>query len=522
MMASIPDLTTLIAGVVGNAIAQFQGFLGKNRSFVASHNNFDEFIDKYITAEEDADGEPSGSAARIAFAKYKGANNLLMRTREDLIRVLWAHEIFVSTGTVDRILFGLACDGSVTDIGRTFFEFVLNKRLHEPGFILYPIHSFGIQGFGFATLVNKQLPDINLSEAGIYLAAQTNDPGGTMAFLDRARTALGVSQSVPASFASELNQDHLAWAMRNPLLALKFSSTTSSFFENQFVIMVKLQFATALVHMLAALGQTDRSDRDSKNLSTARTNNWQTLDINHYIVFETRSIGDELEVLRTPMNISRSELTALSEINVDVDPHDWSTPGKEGLLTKIRDALGVLESGYISDWVLGDKKSRKSHVLRKLFLSIGFFHRSFRSAVNRDEAVVSLAIAFETLLTDGYQRGGVKARVARRVPLCIAGEPDHETLESEVQRLMEYRGKVVHEGASEIAVDLNAARRAYVHCLIRVIEGVGSIRQDSSQPVGEILGDVGDGGHEPEGCWSSLRAYLSSILARKHKARSAQ
>lgn len=498
-MATIPDSTTLATQLTGSAVAQFQGFLGRNRQFIASHNDFDDFIDKYITAEEDADDEPSRSPARTAFAKYKGANNLLMKTREDLIKVLWAHEIFASTGTVDRILFGLACDGAVADIGRAFFEFVLNRRLYEPGFVLYPIHSFGIQGFGFAALVNKHIPDIDLSEAGIYLAAQTNDANSTMAFLDRARNALGVSQSVPRSFLSEMSQEHLAWVTRNPLLALKFSSTTSSFFENQFVIMVKLQFATALVHMLAALGQTDRSDGEGRNLSTARTNSWQTLDINHYIVFETRSNGEELEVLRTPMNVSRSELIALSEINVDVDPHDWSTPGKQGLLTTIRDALAVLQAGYIAEWVLGEKKSRKSHVLRKLFLSIGFFQRSFRSAVNRDEAVVSLAIAFETLLTDGYQRGGVKARVARRVPLCVAGHEDHQALEREVQRLMEYRGNVVHEGTSKIVLDLNAARRAYVYCLIRVIGGIGVIRQDSSQPVGDILGDTGDGSVDLEG-----------------------
>lgn len=495
-MTTVLDSTTLTAEMNGTALAQFQGFLGKNRDFIASHRNFDDFIDKYITAEEEADGQRSGSPARNLFARYKGANKLLMKTREDLIKVLWAHEIFASMGTVDRILFGLACDGEVADIGRAFFEFVVDSRLYEPGFVLYPIHSFGIQGFGFAALVGRQIPEIDLSEAGIYLAAQTNDASSTMAFLERARNALGVAQSVPTSFLSELTQDHLAWATRNPLLALKLSSTTSSYFENQFVIMVKLQFATALVHMLAALGQTDRSDGEGRNLSTARTNNWQTLDINHYVVFETRSNGNELQVLRTPMNVSRSELAALSEINVDVDPHDWSTPGKEGLLTAIRDALGVLEAGYIADWVLGEKNSRKSHVLRKLFLSIGFFQRSFRSAANRDEAVVSLAIAFETLLTDGYQRGGVKARVARRVSLCVADHREHEALEIEVQRLMEYRGKVVHEGTSTISLDLNAARRAYVYCLIRVIAGIGSIRQDSSQPVGDILGDPGEASGE--------------------------
>jgi hypothetical protein len=268
------------------------------------------------------------------------------------------------------------------------------------------------------------------------------------------------------------------------------SSTTSGFYENQFIIMVKLQLATALVQMLATLGQTDRTNRESRNLSTARTNNFETLDFNHYMVFEATEGKPELNPLRTPMNVSRSDLVSLAEMNVDIDPSSWSDPEKQPLLSQVQKGLRALEDGYLSEWVLGEKTSTRARVLRKVFLSISYFHKSFRSASNADEAVVSIAIAFETLLTDGYQRGGVKNRIARRVPLCLANEPDHAELLREVQKLMEYRGQVVHEGTSEIPIDINAARRAYVRCFLAVMACLPNIKQGASQPVGDVLGDV--------------------------------
>lgn len=506
------NINDLVSEVYGDHVERFENLVKARRDFFSSHYGFDDFIDKFLIAEEAAESSPPKSALRKNYSEYKGANSLLIKARSSLIKTLWKNDIYVSTGTADRILFDLARDGNLQNLKTEFFRYISVRKFHEPGFVLYPIHSFGIQGGGFSLVASRQIPDIDLSSAGVYLAAQTNDARKTLNFLDRATAALGVTQSVPRSFASEIAQPYLSWATRNPLLALHFRSATTSFYENQFVIMVKLQFATALIHMLAALAQTDRFDQDHKNLSTARANNWQTLDINHYIVFESQSAGSELEVLRTPMNISRSELAALSEINVDINPHDWATPTGEELLTRVGKALGVIESGYISDWVLGDRKSKRSRVLRKLFLSVGYFHRSFRSAINRDEAAVSLAIAFETLLTDGYQRGGVKARVNRRVPLCVRSEADHATLEREVQRLMEYRGQVVHEGSSEIDINLNAARRAYVHCFIRVAKGIDGIQQNSSQPVGDILGDEGDS--ISTSFWASKLDLFRKVLGR--------
>jgi hypothetical protein len=488
---TLPTATALKTQITGHALGNLHGYLKSNRPFLKHHADFDEFIAGYIRAEEAADNPAATNADKSLFRDYKRASELLAKARSAFLKVLWRHEVYLSVGVIDRIIYGLACDNSVLDLCEAFFAFVMTQRLHQPGFVLYPIHSFGIQGFGVAGLLRIRTPDVDLRDAGVILIAQTNKQDDTLAFVERVRIAFGITQAIPIDFKFEFQREVLAWMTKNPLLAVRMASTTSGYYENQFIIMVKLRLATVLVQMLAALGRTDRVNPDAYNLSTARANNWQTLDIHHYIVFEASPRdGSELEVLRTPMNLSRAELASLSELNVDLDPVEWANPDKAPILERTAHAINELERSYLADWVLGNRRTTKARVLGKLFLSVSYFHRCFRSAQQEDEAVVAIAIAFETLLTDGYQRGGVKGRVARRVPLCLSAEPDAASLSSHVQKLMERRGNVVHEGASDIEVDLNAVRRAYVLCFLAVMARLSAVNEGASQPVGDILGDV--------------------------------
>lgn len=509
-MVEILETNLLVAQIDRQAVSPLEGYSRRNQTFLQSHSDFDDFIDKFVTAGEVAEAPGANRSAIAANKEYLRVEKLLAGTRIELMKVLWAHDVFLSSGTVDRILFYLASKSTGGDIVKEFFDFVLVRKLHNTGFVLYPIHSFGIQGFGLAGLMKLTIPDVDLREAGVFLSAQTNNVERTLAFLDRARLAFGISHPLPGSLRSEFMREHFAWTTKNPLLALKMSSTTSGFYENQFVIMVKLQLATALVQMLATLGQTDRTNRESRNLSTARTNNYETLDFNHYVVFEANEAKPELDPLRTPMNVSRSDLVSLAEMNIDIDPSSWSDPEKQAILSQIQHGLGALEAGYLSEWVLGEKTSTRARVLRKVFLSVSYFHKSFRSAINTDEAVVSIAIAFETLLTDGYQRGGVKNRIARRVPLCLANDPDRSDFVREVQKLMEYRGQVVHEGTSDISIDINAVRRAYVRCFLAVMACLPNIKQGASQPVGDVLGDV----TPKRSRWKVLRQWIARKIDR--------
>lgn len=483
-------------------IQRVERFFAARRETLDQIKDFDDFIMLQLAAEEAADASGATQESRAIAREMKAISYHIALARAEFLRVLWGEGLYLSAAVADRVIFALASDPAVTDLAGDFFAWVVGRGIHHHGFVLYPLHSFGIQGFGFAELMQGTLKShISLPEAGVVIGAQTNDKGKTLHFLDLACTDLGINAPVPQDFQWEFQRGALKWLTLNPLMVVRISSRTSGYYENQFIIALKLRLAKALVLMLAALDGSDRSDPDAYNLSTARTNNAETLDINHYIVFEATGNGQPLIAIRTPMNLSKAELTELSDVSVDIDPIAWSRTDRKGDLDSIRSALQALENSYVADCILDRGTTTRAAVVRKMHSSIRYFSRSFRARQDDDEAAVSLAIAFELLLTDGYGRGGVKARVARRVKLCLTHRANGADLEREVQRLMERRGNVVHEGSSKIELDLNGARQAYVWCFLSVIGALHHIREGASQPVGDALGDVGIPAAPPWRAW---------------------
>ncbi|WP_204307099.1 HEPN domain-containing protein, partial [Klebsiella aerogenes] len=59
---------------------------------------------------------------------------------------------------------------------------------------------------------------------------------------------------------------------------------------------------------------------------------------------------------------------------------------------------------------------------RRLLTALDWFRQSFSARANEAEAIVALAVAFETLLTDQYAPA-IAERLRRRIGICIKGVP---------------------------------------------------------------------------------------------------
>lgn len=503
----MPPVPTLIEELVDEKLDSFRKYLAKNRDFLSTHADFETFIDRYIHFEHLSKVSPSPKS-RDSFKQYKASMALLGRASDELRRVLWGHKIYLSGSVVEQLAFNCATRQPNKDFAEAFFEFVVQRGLHRPGFVLYPIHGFGILGAGLFKLIGARRPRIDFREAGIMMATQSNSAAETMAFLNDVREAFDISAAIPQEFSADFASGAPSWLTRNPLIAVRMTSVTSGYYQNQLIIVVRLRSASAIVLMVAALIREGDALNSQKYFSSASINNNQTLNIRHYMVFEGWT--EELEVLRVPMNIDRTELTALSDMSVDVDPSMWSRPENRALLDRVQTAVHTVEGEYIDAWILGDHRSTKAKLMRKLFLSMGYFQRSFRGALQQDEAAVALAVAFETLLTDGYGRGGPKKRVARRTRICLTGNCDAIKLASSVDQLMEYRGQVVHEGASEINVDFESARKAYVYAFLRVAENAKLLGDGTHNSIGDLLGDKPPRDTALKSFWKRLRNLLGS------------
>ena len=449
--------------------------VSERRSFLENFEDFEDFIFR---------GEDINPKAAAAIEH----NLRLVRTR--LARILWSHEVFIGIDVIDWLLFDIAKSGDASTLIPSFLTFIQRKGLHRAGFVLYPLHSFGVLGLGVARFFSKSSPYMTLGEAGLCITAQTNSKSDTFSFLNHVREAFGITQRLPTEYVEHFIRSRpLRWIEHNPLMAVRVRSFTGTYYENQFIYMLKLRMSTALVMMLSVMEDRKKSDRKLVSGSSARVNNWQTLDIKHYLTFET-PIGrrSTLTPYCIPMNVARLELAQLSDLSVDIDPVAWGKTKARRRLSQLTDTITRVEKGFLEHSMLGGGPSTKGRVYRKTVTSIDWFRRSLSAGVRHAEAVVSLAIAFETLLTDHYAPG-VTERITRRVRLCLRGVSGMRHYQEAVSNLFDCRGAIVHQGATATFSDIRIAHQAYVLCLQHIVALLQSLPSKEDSPVACVLGD---------------------------------
>jgi hypothetical protein len=373
---------------------------------------------------------------------------------------------------------------------------IADAGVHEPGMIVYPLHSFGVLGLGVANWGKKSIPYIDLPEAGISISIQTNSMMRTMDFLEHARNLFEITQKVPAEAVQHHRRVALEWLERNQLLAVRVSAFSGYAYENQHLLTIKLEIATTLIFMLSVM-EPSRDEELLRASSSSRINNWQTLDINHYLVLErTPKPAEDLSPRRVPMNVKRTELINLCDLQVDLDPAHWMT--KPAILTDLVSCLETVERGFTRLSVDGKNNSVEARVYRKLFDSLGFFRRSFHSQAEKGEPEIFLATAFEMLLTDSYS-SGVKARLLRRYNLATESIAGATAMAPVVELLYTRRSETVHEGKVDGQLDLRTAQKAFAYAFVGIVRALDKLPNRSSEPIAEILNDKRD-----RGLWERL------------------
>ncbi len=471
---TVPEQTDVI-GEVTTSAGQSLHYLKSRQATVAAYRDFDTFVDR----EGEADPK-AGNAIE----------HHLLQIRAAIARSLWSRQAFLGIEVIDRLLFDVVVHDA-DQILKNFFDALFAHGIPSRGVIVYPLHSFGVLGLGFLSFFEKSQAEIVVKDANLAISAQTNGNEASIEFLERAVAALGLDRQIERSDIEHYVRSRpLRWFSANPLLVVSIATLTSGYYENQFIYVIKLKLSTALIMMLSTVGDRPEPDERLRQGSSARVNNWQTLDIHHYLVFEP-SIRDPkmLQGRCVPMNAARLELAELSDINADIDPRAWSSRRAARRLERIRLALDVLEKGYFEHHVLGDRKKLKARVYRKVMTSLDYFRRSFRASARQEEAIISLAIAFEALLMDAYA-GGVTARLHRRVRLALKGIRGVKKYRAIVADLFKARGAVVHSGSTAIKLDIVLARRAYIECFVIIAAKLKELPSKGDHPMGGLLGDA--------------------------------
>jgi hypothetical protein len=419
----------------------------------------------------------------------RGIEHHLINLRAALARHLWRKEIFVGVSVLDMLLFGAVRDNT-PDYGMEVLR-RLSKASLSAGFIIFPLHSTGIaQPPGLFT--KKKNRFVLFKKPGFAVVAQGNDYDATIAWITEAMKKLGIRGALNVDdWRHQMQAGHLQWFTRNPLLLVKLTSVTGTYYENQFIYALKLRLTNGLLMMLASFHAVGKNAKDLP--TTRRINNWQTLDIHHYLLGEAFKPAKpkarvEIDVRRVPMNLNAVDLAHLSDVPVTIDPDALSEPKNKMRLATLAAAIEAIERGYRESVTLArDKSTANARVYRKLVLSLDWYRRSFSATARDSEAVIALAVAFETLLSDFYAPG-VTDKIIARVDLCLKGNIEAPKYQRAVKALFEKRGEAVHLGSFKGTPDLLLARRAYAFCLAKIASSMPLASKKMNEPIRHLLG----------------------------------
>lgn len=407
---------------------------------------------------------------------------VVMELRNRAERTLRSHDVHVGRTIVEGAMFDLVRAGSSDPLG-DFYSLVEHHGFHEFGFVLYPLHSFGVLHEEPAFFRDRAPDEVVFPDNGLAVTPQLNSAESAIAWLRRIAPRIGVTSKIPADMLfNHLRNPVLDWVSSNPLMVIRVRSYSAGQYENQEAYADKLALGTALV-MMASVLTDPRSDVHSAVSSTARVNNFETLDIRHYLVFENAGTRRKLEIRRVPMNLAPQMLAQLSDLAVDVDPQSWRPKRVDAAIRRLSRAVALYEPFRARHLLTGGRDAR-TRVARKIFDSVFWFRRSFNSIADPREAVVALAVAFEVLLTDSnVSRDGL----LEKLEAALAGQRHVQTLLDEVDSLFEARNQAVHAGAMTTRSDLALARRAYVGAFMHIAERLDAVPPESSRPMAGIL-----------------------------------
>jgi hypothetical protein len=423
------------------------------------------------------DDEPSPGAQALA--------HHLLQLREVLASELYSREIFVGASVLDDLLFFAASSGPGDDPLLAALEFLRDRRVNRPGLVLLPLHGFGIIAAGLTHALTQRRLSVLRPEWDLALTPQTNDMSKTIAWLEQAREALGVRKRIPAELLRHFRRSRAPWLDRNPLLAVRVVNVAGAPYENQRLLMSRVRAATGLLALVASQ-QPDNDEDPVRLFSTSRTNNFETLDIHHYVVLsDSPGQPSDLEGWAVPLNLDREDVYELTDLSVQLDPRLRAQ--RRTAFLRIERAVQLVYDGYLRHSYGSDDGGTRGRVYRKAFDSLNYFRRSERAGGGAWSATVSLAIAFEMLLTDSYGRG-VTEQIVRRAGLVLSGVPYRREHERNVRALFAIRGNIVHRG-SVMPFDLRPGRRTYAAVFSRLAPLLPSVRPQWTEPLRKLTGD---------------------------------
>ncbi|MGB6875529.1 MAG: hypothetical protein WBD87_05795 [Candidatus Acidiferrales bacterium] len=161
----------------------------KSLQFLLNRRNL---LNPYSDLEEYAFSAPDPLPKEL-----KGFEYHFIVVRNQILRVLRSHELFIGSSVIDELFFTAVKDHSEPNPVSAILRIIQGSGIHKPGFVIYPLHSFGVAGVGILETLGKQRFDFIIPYAGLAVRAQTNSLERTAQFLAEAAKQFGIARRIP-------------------------------------------------------------------------------------------------------------------------------------------------------------------------------------------------------------------------------------------------------------------------------------------------------------------------------------
>lgn len=410
-----------------------------------------------------------------------------VKIRNELLKALWSKTVYLGRTLAEEIIFA-AIKINDAPFHEKIVSIIETNNLHEPGLIVYPLSSFGIYGAGFGEFFGSTRTSVEMPEQGVILYPQANNDNLIYQRIKRALKSFSITGSLDAdSLAHYLKSRPLKWVHQNPIMLVHARAFQWDYFANHFAIKLKLILAKGYVIFLNL--NSSRELNDYTFTSTSKVNNWETLDIKHYLILQPKmSDKASYDVKCIPMNAEPNEMADLSELSIDLDPKEWAK--RKPFASNLKQVFNTVETGIILNCYFSNKDKNHTKVFSKLKNSISYFNKSFRKADKHHESIVMLSIAFETLLLDNYSRG-IGSKLDKRVRLAVKGTKGCKKYWKKIGQLYDARCEIVHAGETQMEIDLKLCQEAFSKCWAKIASAAESLPTTTiANPVGVLIGDT--------------------------------
>tara|TARA_R110002167_G_scaffold79828_1_gene219849 strand:- start:178 stop:1530 length:1353 start_codon:yes stop_codon:yes gene_type:complete len=374
------------------------------------------------------------------------------------------NDCYISSSGLDQIIFYCIKNSTFENFITDVFNEVQINSLSDKSVVVFPIHNFGFQFFGIKNIFNLSLTSLEYED--FQISTQTNSYEKTRELINSFCNK-HLSKEIDTSDLQHFYLSRsLKWLEKNPLLLFSFNFSQLNPFENQAIILEKLAHITNQLYFISVL-RSDNSDI-GKLFSTKMTNNWETLDLKHFLTIN----GFNQTILCKPIHYKYDLLFNEMHLNIDLLAKTKKIVKWEKEAIKCLDVIFQGNKNYL---LTGEIKFKIYH---KISNSLKFFRRSVK-AINGEDKIININIAIEALLLDN--EGDKVAKIFERLTKSLKYYRNKAKSLEQVDKVIKERNNIVHNAQyNNVGIDFIVIYRMYCKVVNFITDNILEIDNSKS------------------------------------------